>query len=89
VVAEYGRQPWAIEGILPTFLGVSPHAAGSIMLSLGGFVVLYTSLLVVDIFLMQRMIRKGPDGMGYWPPAEPAQPGPADSADSKWESTNA
>jgi len=88
VVAEYGRQPWAIEGILPTFLGVSPHAPGSIMLSLGGFVVLYTSLLVVDIFLMQRMIRKGPDGLGYWPPAEPAQSLPAESADPKWESAN-
>ena len=68
VVAEYGRQPWAIEGILPTFLGVSTHPASSIALSLAGFVGFYTTLLVVDVFLMQRMIRKGPDGLGYWPP---------------------
>jgi cytochrome d ubiquinol oxidase subunit I len=80
VVAEYGRQPWAIEGILPTFLGVSSHAAGNVMLSLTGFVLFYTALLVVDVFLMQRMIRKGPDGLGYWPP-EP-NPEPARHADT-------
>jgi cytochrome d ubiquinol oxidase subunit I len=67
IIAEYGRQPWAIEGVLPTFLGVSATSAGNVWLSLTGFVVFYTALLVVDIFLMQRMIRRGPDGLGYWP----------------------
>ncbi|MGD8680049.1 MAG: cytochrome ubiquinol oxidase subunit I [Lysobacterales bacterium] len=89
IVAEYGRQPWAIEGILPTFLGVSAHPPGSIMLSLGGFVAFYTTLLVIDIFLMQRMIRKGPDGLGYWPPAESKHPVDNGSPDTKWESANA
>jgi cytochrome d ubiquinol oxidase subunit I len=65
IVAEYGRQPWAIEGVLPTFLGVSSTSAGNVMLSLGGFVVFYTTLLVVDIYLMRRMIRQGPEGLGY------------------------
>jgi len=68
VVAEYGRQPWAIEGILPTFLGVSSHSPASVAISLSGFALFYTALLVVDVFLMQRMVRKGPDGLGYWPP---------------------
>jgi cytochrome d ubiquinol oxidase subunit I len=67
VIAEYGRQPWAIEGVLPTFLGVSATSATNVWLSLTGFVVFYTALLVVDVFLMQRMIRRGPDGLGYWP----------------------
>lgn len=67
IVAEYGRQPWAIEGVLPTFLGVSTHTASHVWLSLAGFVLFYTTLLVVEIFLMQRMIRRGPDGLGYWP----------------------
>lgn len=80
VVAEYGRQPWAIEGILPTFLGVSAHAAGNVVLSLAGFVLFYTALLVVDVFLMRRMIRKGPDGLGYWPPER--NPEPARHADT-------
>jgi cytochrome d ubiquinol oxidase subunit I len=36
-------------------------------MSLTGFVVFYTALLIVDVFLMQRMIRRGPEGLGYWP----------------------
>jgi cytochrome bd ubiquinol oxidase subunit I len=72
IVAEYGRQPWAIEGVLPTFLGVSVTSPGNVALSLTAFVVFYTALAVVDGFLMARMIRRGPDGLGYWPPPEPA-----------------
>jgi cytochrome d ubiquinol oxidase subunit I len=70
IVAEYGRQPWAIEGVLPTFLGVSTTSAANVIVSLAGFVAFYTALLVVDAFLMQRMIRRGPDGLGYWPAAD-------------------
>jgi cytochrome d ubiquinol oxidase subunit I len=68
IVAEYGRQPWAIDGLLPTFLGVSSTSAMNVWLSLTGFVVFYTALAVVDAYLMVRMIRRGPDGLGYWPP---------------------
>jgi cytochrome bd ubiquinol oxidase subunit I len=79
IVAEYGRQPWAIDGVLPTFMGASPTAIGNVWLSLLGFVVFYTSLAVVDVFLMSRAIRRGPDGLGYWPvpaatPVPPAHP---------------
>jgi len=73
VVAEYGRQPWAVDGVLPTFLGVSPTAVGNVWASLLGFVVFYTSLAVVDVYLMARTIRRGPDGLGYWPVAASAQ----------------
>jgi len=67
IVAEYGRQPWAIDGVLPTFLGASPVPAGNIVLSLSGFVIFYTALAAVDVYLLMRMIRRGPDGLGYWP----------------------
>jgi cytochrome d ubiquinol oxidase subunit I len=70
IVAEYGRQPWAIEGVLPTFLGVSATAPSNVALSLTGFAVFYTALAIVDGFLMARTIRLGPDGLGYRPPAE-------------------
>jgi cytochrome d ubiquinol oxidase subunit I len=72
IVAEHGRQPWAIEGILPTALGVSSVSAGQVLTSLIGFVIFYTALAVVDAFLMVRYARKGPDGLGMWPPAEHA-----------------
>jgi len=67
VVAEYGRQPWAIDGVLPTFLGVSTTPASNIIVSLAGFVLFYSALAIVDIYLMTRMIRRGPEGLGYWP----------------------
>jgi cytochrome d ubiquinol oxidase subunit I len=68
IVAEYGRQPWSVDGLLPTFLGVSVTPAGNVWLSLSGFVVFYSALAVVDVYLLVRMIRRGPDGLGYWPP---------------------
>ena len=37
IVAEYGRQPWAVDGMLPTFLGVSTRSAANVWLSLVGF----------------------------------------------------
>ena len=67
IVAEYGRQPWAIDGLLPTFLGVSTRSAATVWMSLIGFIVFYSSLAAVDVYLMLRMIRQGPDGLGYWP----------------------
>ena len=62
VVAEYGRQPWVIEGILPTFMGVSSVSTTQVSLSLIGFVVFYSALAVVELFLMFRIARGGPDG---------------------------
>jgi cytochrome bd ubiquinol oxidase subunit I len=72
IVAEYGRQPWVVDGVLPTFLGVSRTGIGNVWLSLLGFVVFYTALAVVDLFLIVRTVRSGPDGLGYWPAAEAA-----------------
>ncbi len=60
VVAEYGRQPWAVEGVLPTFLGVSSVSATTVLGSLVGFVLFYSALAVVDLALMVRTIRRGP-----------------------------
>jgi cytochrome d ubiquinol oxidase subunit I len=67
IVAEYGRQPWAIEGVLPTALGVSSVSAAQVATSLVGFVLFYTALAIVDAVLMLKYARKGPDGLGMWP----------------------
>ena len=61
VVAEYGRQPWAIEGILPTHLAASAIDTSAVITSLAGFVLFYSTLLVVDITLMVKYARKGPE----------------------------
>jgi cytochrome d ubiquinol oxidase subunit I len=75
-VAEHGRQPWAIEGVLPTFLAVSPIPASSVALSLTGFVVFYTVLAVIDVFLLKKYVKLGP-GSESPPRAGRADPGPA------------
>lgn len=59
-VAEYGRQPWVIEGVLPTFLGVSSLSQSQLWLSLGGFIVFYTLLAIVELILMVKYIKIGP-----------------------------
>ncbi len=61
IVAEYGRQPWAIEGVLPTYLANSSVAASDVWFSLIGFIVFYTTLAIVDLYLIVRTIRLGPD----------------------------
>lgn len=60
-IAEYGRQPWAIDGILPTGLGSSAVSAPLVLTSLAGFVIFYSTLLVIDVKLMVRYARKGPE----------------------------
>ncbi len=62
IVAEYGRQPWVVEGVLPTFLGASSVPRGTILASLAGFVLFYSALAVTDVALMLHAIRRGPPG---------------------------
>lgn len=61
IVAEVGRQPWSVDGVLPTFLSVSNIPATNVMISLAAFVLFYSVLAVVEVFLMLRTIRRGPD----------------------------
>jgi cytochrome d ubiquinol oxidase subunit I len=63
-VAEYGRQPWTIYGVLPTHLSVSTLSVGSLYGSLAGFVGLYTLLLVAEMFLMVKFAKQGPGTLG-------------------------
>ncbi len=62
-VAEFGRQPWSIGEVLPTHLSVSSRSVEDLWLSIGGFVVFYTGLLVVELFLMFRFARLGPSAL--------------------------
>ena len=63
-VAEYGRQPWTIYGVLPTHLSVSNLTPGSIYGSLAGFIGFYTVLLVIEMYLMIKYARLGPSSLG-------------------------
>ncbi len=63
-VAEYGRQPWTIYGVLPTHLSASTLSVGSLYGSLAGFIGFYTVLLCVEMYLMVRFARQGPGSLG-------------------------
>jgi cytochrome d ubiquinol oxidase subunit I len=62
-VAEFGRQPWAIGEVLPTFIATSSLSATDLMVSLTGFIVFYTVLLVIEVYLMLRFGRQGPSSL--------------------------
>ncbi len=64
IVAEYGRQPWTIYGVLPTHLSVSSLTPGNVYASLAGFVAFYTALLIVEMYLMVKYARLGPSSLG-------------------------
>lgn len=59
-IAEHGRQPWTIEGLLPTFMSASDVPLASVVLSLGALVLFYTSLAVADVYLMVKYVKRGP-----------------------------
>ncbi|MDZ7864257.1 cytochrome ubiquinol oxidase subunit I [Acidovorax sp.] len=61
LVAEVGRQPWIIEGVLPTAVAVSDLGVATVLLTLAGFVAIYTVLLVIEMKLLLKVIRTGPE----------------------------
>jgi cytochrome d ubiquinol oxidase subunit I len=63
-VAEYGRQPWTIFGILPTYQSASSLSSGELIFSLTGFVLIYTVLLIIEIWLMLKYAKLGPSSLG-------------------------
>ena len=63
IVAEVGRQPWAIQDILPTSASISRLDASSVQLTFFIFLVLFTVLLIAELSIMLKAIRRGPDNL--------------------------
>ena len=61
LVAEFGRQPWTIQDMLPTWVAVSDLHSSSVMLTFFLFLILFTTMLAVEINIMLKQISKGPD----------------------------
>jgi cytochrome d ubiquinol oxidase subunit I len=62
-VAEFGRQPWTISGVLPTHLSVSSISSGQLWFSIAGFALFYTVLLIIELYLMFKYVRLGPSSL--------------------------
>jgi cytochrome d ubiquinol oxidase subunit I len=60
VVAEVGRQPWAIQDILPVSAAISNLSASSVQITFFVFLALFTVLLIAELKIMINAIKKGP-----------------------------
>jgi cytochrome bd quinol oxidase subunit 1 apoprotein (EC 1.10.3.-) len=61
LVAEFGRQPWTIQDMLPVSASVSDVSAGSVALTFFVFLALFTTMLVVELCILFKEIKKGPE----------------------------
>ncbi|MGL5286133.1 MAG: cytochrome ubiquinol oxidase subunit I [Aeromonas sp.] len=62
-VAEYGRQPWTISEVLPTFMSTSNLTPADLWFSLVGICLFYTVLLILEMYLMFKYARLGPSSL--------------------------
>lgn len=61
--AEYGRQPWAIGEVLPTFLATSALTVQDLYVSIAAYLAFYSILLAVEVYLMVKFARLGPSSL--------------------------
>lgn len=61
IVAECGRQPWAIRDLLPTSAAISKLDVGSVQTTFFIFLILFTIMLIAEVKIMLNAIKKGPE----------------------------
>lgn len=61
LVAEFGRQPWTIQDMLPVSASISDIPSGSVALTFFIFLILFTTMLAVELNIMFKQIKKGPE----------------------------
>jgi cytochrome d ubiquinol oxidase subunit I len=61
LVAEFGRQPWTIQDMLPTWVAVSDINSSAVALTFFLFLFLFTLMLAVEISILLKQIKKGPE----------------------------
>ena len=61
IVAEVGRQPWTIQGLLPVNVAISSLSAGAVRTTFFVFLAVFALFLVIEIRIMLGAIRKGPE----------------------------
>ncbi len=61
IVAEVGRQPWTIQGLLPVNVAISSLSAGAVKTTFFVFLGVFALFLIIEIRIMLQAIRKGPE----------------------------
>ncbi len=62
-VAEYGRQPWTVAGMLPTWMSASSLTVTDLYMSIAGFTVFYAIFAVIEVYLMVKYAKMGPSSL--------------------------
>ena len=60
-VAEVGRQPWAIQDVLPVQAAISSISTDSVKITFFLFLILFSALLLAEVRIMLKQIKKGPE----------------------------
>ncbi|WP_462354260.1 cytochrome ubiquinol oxidase subunit I [Alistipes timonensis] len=60
IVAEVGRQPWAIQDLMPVGVAASKIPSGSVAVTFFLFLALFTALLIAELSILFRQIKIGP-----------------------------
>ena len=60
IVVEVGRQPWVVQDLMPTSAAVTNISANSVQLTFWIFAVIFTGLLIAELNIMTKQIKKGP-----------------------------
>ena len=61
IVAEVGRQPWVIEGLLPTKAAVSSISVSAVQTTFFIFVAIFTLFLAIELRILTKAIKRGPE----------------------------
>ena len=60
MVAEFGRQPWVVQDLMPTTTAVSNISSSSVQITFWLFAIIFTSLLIAEIGIMTKQVKIGP-----------------------------
>lgn len=63
IMAEVGRQPWVIQGLLPTKAAVSSVSVGAVQTTFFLFVAIFTLFLAIELRILIKAIKQGPEGV--------------------------
>jgi cytochrome d ubiquinol oxidase subunit I len=75
LTTEIGRQPWVVYGAMRTKDAVSNHSALELSITLVVFIVMYLTVFGTGIGYMLRLVAKGPEKLGEYPPEPEGQTG--------------
>jgi cytochrome d ubiquinol oxidase subunit I len=60
IVVEVGRQPWVVQDLMPVSAAVTNISSNSVQITFWIFALIFTGLLIAELSIMTKLIKKGP-----------------------------